>query len=398
MNQRRAGMLDSLKGFASNLFAGSNSSNIPLSKLQEVISQFPIGSLNGTPTLKKGGNTNITLEIPTTEDLFIIQKIMYRHASSTESVMHNMSLTSKHIQNKMIQKGIDPTQHTVVFVYSKKGFPYYKDDEGVYWRVMYAIKNTTTCKTFQNPEQLYETGKLAGQFHLFAHDLSPNQLEITIPHYNDWIRYYEMFQNTINQSSPDQLTLVQKLFSEHGEGITLDSLVDDTWGLASILQEVQYLQISPTIVNNDMWRGNILFSTKTEMPVALIDFERIQPETGVSAHLADMGKFVATTLVPLDIFKTDQAPIHVKIDFLEPLIKGYWSAARDILTKGEVHNLGNASIGWLATMAFRYVEDHFENNTRYAVSFDGENILRALKRFKFLKEMLDNKIEMEKNN
>ena len=90
----------------------------------------------------------------------ILQRINTNVFKNPAEVMGNIMAVTAHLRKKIVENGGDPQKETLTFLTTKEGLPYYKTEEGDYWRAYYFVEDMICLEVAKSPADFAE---VAGQ-------------------------------------------------------------------------------------------------------------------------------------------------------------------------------------------------------------------------------------------
>ncbi len=312
----------------------------------------------------------------TTYPLTILQKVNTHVFPDPEGLMQNIYRITSYLQKK------DPAQKQLNLIPTSLGKNYYQAADGSVWRMYERIPNCYSTTITQNLRQVYEAGRVTGDFLKQLQDYPVHSLNISIPDFHNTPKRYQDFLQALSTADADLIQGVQPEI----EFILTRS---DQFGL---FWEALHEQRLPwRVTHNDTKLDNILFDLDTNQAICLIDLDTIMP----GSALFDFGDALRAMGNPC---AEDEANLE-KVIFQMPVFKaytqGYLAAAGDILTEQELSWL--ALSPWLITIeiGMRFLSDYLQGNQYFRIHYPQQNLNRCRTQFKLASDMETHQVMME---
>ena len=125
--------------------------------------------------------------------------------------------------------------------------------------------------------------------------------------------------------------------------------------------------------------------------MCIVDLDTVMP--GLVHY--DFGDMVRTLTSPADEDERDLEKVTMRMDFFEPLAKGYLSEANEFLNQAEKDYLAVAGKVITFQLGVRFLTDHLNGDTYFRVHREGQNLDRARVQFKLVERMIENEAAMK---
>ncbi|QLG44681.1 phosphotransferase enzyme family protein [Costertonia aggregata] len=294
--------------------------------------------------------------------LYILQKINNSVFNDIEGMMSNMQNALVHLKDQ------DYKALELIPTLDKKSYHF----QNGFWRLTSYIEQSVTYNTTSRVDVAFEAGKIIGKFHSLLAKVDMEKYVDTIPHFHDLEFREEQFKKSILGAKKRKLQTAK----------TAIAFVNETFeyiGLAKT--EEQPLRIC----HNDTKLNNILFSKVDDTALCLIDLDTLMK----GCFYYDFGDAVRTIVNTAPEDETDHSKIIFETALFEAFLKGL-SENASFLTKNEIASMPFGVIVMPFLHGLRALTDYLNENIYYKVSYDNQNLDRALSLFDFTKKAIAN--------
>lgn len=334
-------------------------------QLKQIVSHFEVvGTVDRILPLGNG-LINDTYRVVTqgqdTPD-YVLQRINDAIFTDVDLLQRNIEVVTAHIRQKLEEKGEDDLDRKVLrFVQTAEGKTYYKDDEGLYWRLSLFIPDAKTYETV-NPEYSYHAGKAFGNFESMLVDV-PEQLGETIPDFHNMELRMRQLREAVAEDKVGRVAEVQPILDE------LEQYAEEMCKAERLYREGK---LKKRICHCDTKVNNMMFD-KDGKVLCVIDLDTVMP----SFVFSDYGDFLRTgaNTVAEDSKEFDQ--IDFRMDIFEAFTRGYLESAQDFLEPIEIENLPYAAKLFPYMQCVRFLADYINGDTYYKINYDKHNLVRT---------------------
>ena len=163
-------------------------------------------------------------------------------------------------------------------------------------------------------------------------------------------------------------------------------------GIVQIFRDAQAKgELPQRITHNDTKIDNVLLDEDSGKVMCIVDLDTVMP--GLVHY--DFGDMVRTLTSPADEDERDLEKVTMRMDFFEPLAKGYLSEANEFLNQAEKDYLAVAGKVITFQLGVRFLTDHLNGDTYFRVHREGQNLDRARVQFKLVERMIENEAAMK---
>lgn len=357
-------------------------------KFKIILEQFPIPEKITAVRPIGNGMINDTLAVTihnndgSTEDKYILQRINDSIFEDVDTLQQNIFEVTDHIRKKLDEEGkSDIDRHVLTFFRTTDGAPYYRHQDGTYWRLSLFIKGSKTYDAV-TPELSREAGKAFGAFQNRLADLDTTKLGDTIPRFHDMAFRLEQLNDAIREDKAGRVEEVRDLIEEIQKRADSMLIQDKLHQEGKLPKRINHLD---TKVNN------ILFDENSDQVLCVIDLDTVMP----GYVLSDIGDFIRSAVNTGSEDEEDLSKIAVNMDIFKAYTEGYMYSAKDFLTPTEIKLLpyGGRLLTYMQTV--RFLTDYLNGDVYYKTSKPKHNLIRAKAQFEFLRRLEEKQEEMD---
>ena len=291
--------------------------------LKHIFAQFKIeGPALNFQVLASGHINDSYLVTCCNNKHYVLQKINSQVFSNLNEIILNKVLVSNHLKNSYDTFGT--TYQVASFIKSKNDTYFIEAYKGC-WTVMEYIPNSKTIERAENRKQVFEAGKLYGNFIVTTSTLESKRITETLPNFHSVPLRFFQFEKALNQAKASRVTEAQLLIN------FVLKLQTDMFQLSE-LKEKQIFPIR--ITHNDAKLSNILFD-KNDNGLAVIDLDTVMP--GI-VHF-DFGDSIRSICSNTKEDSDDFERTTINLKFYDAYCKGFASETANLLTNDEISYL-----------------------------------------------------------
>ena len=356
-------------------------------QLQEISRQFQIyGEILHAETFKIG---HINETYSATYDQggmrvrYIHQRINRNVFKDPPAVMRNLIRVSTHLRHKLEAEGAkDITRRCLTVIPTRAGQPYYRDQQGEYWRTFAFIEGVETFEAVHSPHQAAAAGRAFGEFQRLLADLPGDRLHETIP---DFHHTRKRFVTLLQAIQEDRLNRAVSAKPETDFALKHEKIVD------VLLTAHAKGKIPERITHNDTKFNNVMMDVLTNQAMCVVDLDTVMP----GLALYDFGDMVRTTTSPTLEDEPDLKKVRLHLPMFEALASGYLSSAGRFLTAAEKSYLTFAGKLITFNIGVRFLTDYLNGDTYFRVHRPGHNLDRCRTQFKLIESIEEQEEEMQ---
>jgi len=306
----------------------------------------------------------------------ILQKVNTHVFTDPDGLMENIYQITSFLQKK------NPSQKQLILIPTSSGKIYNQAFDGSVWRMYERIPNCYSTPITQNLRQVYEAGRVTGDFLKQLQNYPVHSLNLSIPDFHNTPRRYQDFLQALSRSNTE---LVQEVQPE------IEFLQKRANQFGLFWEALHEQRLPWRVTHNDTKLDNILFDLDTHQAICLIDLDTIMP----GSALFDFGDALRAMGNPAAEDELDLTKVEFQMPVFEAYTQGYLAAAGDILTPLELSWL--ALSPWLITIeiGMRFLTDYLQGNPYFRIHYPHQNLNRCRTQFKLASDMENQLLLME---
>jgi len=296
---------------------------------------------------------------------YIFQRINQRVFKDPAALMENIQrVTDEALRQLNIANVPDVSRRSLRVIPARDGMPFYRDDEGSFWRCYPFIEGAKTYDIIQNARQAYEAARAFGEFQHLVAGLQGPRLHETIPNFHNTRSRFDRLNEVVSANPKGRLAGV---ITEWENIQRRESLVD----VLLVLQAAG--QIPERITHNDTKLNNVMIDDTTETGVCVIDLDTVMP----GLALYDFGDMVRTATSPVAEDEMDVTKVRMQMPMFEALVRGYLSSAGTFLNEAEKAHLAFSGKLIALEIGIRFLTDHLEGDVYFKIKRPNHNLDRC---------------------
>lgn len=334
------------------------------SNIQEVLNGFGLGFNNDQIKPLGNGHINQTylLDGPVK---FVLQRINTNVFTRPEIIASNLKNASHHLNKNY------PGYLFLNAAKTKSGEDMMYDEAGHPWRLFPYINNTITLESVSTPDEAYEAARGFAALTKKLDGVDVDRFKPTIDRFQDLAWRFEQLQDAIQQATDDRKFEAESAIEQ---ALSFSYLVDE------FVEWTQSGKLKPRVVHNDTKINNILFDSRSNKAVAVIDLDTLMP----GYFIYDLGDMVRTFVSPVSEEEQDITKIAFRFPYYQNLLEGYLSEMNDCLTEDEKEAIPFAGMMMTYIMAIRFLADYLNGDIYYNTEYPGQNLVRATNQLRLL--------------
>ena len=335
-------------------------------------SELTSGHINDTFFVKTKGSVN-----------YVLQRINSYVFKEAKQLILNKATVSEFIQSKLSNLSVEEeSRHVLKFVNTRKGLPYFEDEDGNFWNLSVFIEGSKTVERVENTEIAYEGGKLIGDFLNLTNGLDTEKIVNILPNFHEMSFRYDQFYQSIEKASPERLSLASECIEK------VEALKDEMHILQNLKNEGK---IPLRITHNDTKISNVLFDENNK-GLCVIDTDTVM--VGIIHY--DFGDAVRTICNTAFEDETDLNKVTFNLQFYEAFTEGFLTKMYEQLTLFDIKYLALAAKTITFIMGLRMLTDFLNNDIYYKTAYKLHNFDRVKNQFKLVDSIADNMDAMNK--
>ena len=298
-------------------------------------------------------------------------------------LMENILGVTSHLRGKIEAAGGDPERETLNVVCTMDGRPYYRDEDGNYYRVYKFIDNAVCYDAVESPRDFYESAVAFGHFQSMLADFPAHKLHETIPGFHDTAARFRRFCEVVKQDKMGRAGEMEKEIQ----------FVLNHRDLAEELGKMQSSGALPLrVTHNDTKLNNIMLDKATGKAICVIDLDTVMPGLAVN-DFGDSIRFGASTAAEDEV---DLSKVECSMELFEAYTAGFTQGCAGRLTENELKSLPLGARVMTYECGMRFLTDYLEGDVYFKVHREGHNRDRCRTQFKLVADMEAKRPEMDR--
>lgn len=301
--------------------------------------------------------------------LYILQEVNTKVFKDPEAVMGNIGKALPFL------KAVD--YHGLDLIPTRAGNTYLNDTDAGCWRMMRFVPGCITYNTTTDPKIAYEAGRIIGRFHALLEAANPIDFAITLPNFLDLAFRKSEFTQALSQAEGARRAKATAAIEQALQLLELPGLSTPPGGPLRVC-------------HNDTKLNNILFSGSSGAALCLIDLDTLMG----GYFLYDFGDAVRTIVNTAPEDEKDIEKIRFSKNLFEAFVQGL--GRQDKLFYGaELETLANGAVYMPTLHGLRALTDFLQGDIYYQITYEGQNLDRAVSLLTFAERAHENMAYME---
>ena len=305
---------------------------------------------------------------------YILQRMNTTVFPRPVELMENILGVTEHIRAKVREVGGDAERASLNVVPTLAGEPFFREENGSYWRMYDFVEGTVTYETVANKEDFRRCAEAFGIFQQQLADYPAHKLHESIVNFHNTPWRYENLMKAVEKDACGRLAQVEAevAFARAREGFakTLENARADG-------------SLPLRVTHNDTKLNNILFDAESGAPACVIDLDTVMPGYSVN-DFGDSIRFGANTAVEDE---TDLSRVSLDLELFEAYVDGFLRGCGGKLTDKEVELLPVGAMMMTFECGMRFLTDYLEGDVYFRVHREGHNLDRCRNQFALVADM-----------
>ena len=336
---------------------------------QEILTHFNIGVM---PSSYGNGHINDTFIVHSKPD-YILQRINKTVFNSPEDVMENIQGVTSYLREKIIAAGGDPDRETLTLIETKEGLPYYKNENGDYFRMYKFITGATSYDLVENPEQLYHAARAFGKFQNLLADYPAEKLHETIVNFHNTKVRFQNFVKAVNEDAAGRAKDVKE---------EIQFVLDREADCSVVVDAIAEGKIPLRVTHNDTKLNNVMLDNVTGEGICVIDLDTVMP----GSLLYDYGDALRFGGSSGAEDEKDLSKIWFDMEKFEAFTKGFLEELTSI-TDEELALLPFSIKLMTLECGSRFLADYLAGDVYFKTHYPEHNLDRCRTQFKLVAEI-----------
>jgi aminoglycoside phosphotransferase (APT) family kinase protein len=319
-------------------------------------------------------NTTYSVELRTTNlqtEKYVLQCINTHVFKQPEDIMSNLGLIAAHLGESDYPKSISKA------IANKAGEYLTYDAAGSPWRMLPYIDNSICFDKVQSPMQAYEAAKAFGEFYVYLWDLDCAKVKTAIPHFIDFELRLLQFDTALAHANKERKVQAKN---------EIDFILAHK-DLPKRFIAMQKEGVLPLrLIHADPKISNVLFSTITFEPLAVIDLDTVM----LGTLLYDYGDMVRSYTNNKSEDDANPNDVFNKIIY-DAITDGFLFHLKDKLMPIELDNMAYSAQVIIYIQALRFLSDFLNGDKYYRIDYPEQNLNRTKNQIHLLQGLLSNK-------
>ena len=343
----------------------------------EILAKFDIVV---EPSTYGNGHINDTYLVDSTPN-YILQRINKNVFKNPPAVMENIMGVTEHLRKKIIAEGGNPDRETLSLIYTRDGKPYYKDENGDYYRVYRFIDHAKSYDIVENPMQLYNAARAFGKFQNMLADYPAENLHETIVDFHNTRVRYENFKRSLAANKSGRAANVAE---------EIKFVLDRECDCGVIVDAIAEGRIPLRVTHNDTKLNNVMLDIETGDAVCVIDLDTVMP----GSLLYDFGDALRFGGSSGAEDEPDLSKIWFDVEKFEYFAKGFLEVLPSI-TDEEIELLPFSVKLMTLECGSRFLADYIDGDTYFKTHYEDHNLVRARTQFKLVADIEEKMDELK---
>ena len=304
----------------------------------------------------------------------ILQRINTNVFKNPAEVMGNIMAVTAHLRKKIAEAGGDPARETLTFLTTKEGLPYYKTEDGDYFRAYYFVEDMICLEVAKSPADFAEVAHAFGRFQRMLADFPADRLAETIARFHDTPNRFAQLEEAIAADRAGRVKSVEKEIAEVRKFAKYASLIVD--GIAEGTVPLR-------VTHNDTKLNNVLLDGKTRKGICVIDLDTVMP----GSLLYDFGDAMRTGASTGAEDEIDLDKVQFDLAKFEAFTAAFLEELGDSMTARERELLPLSALIITVEQGTRFLADHINGDLYYHIHRENHNLDRARTQLKLAAEI-----------
>ena len=304
----------------------------------------------------------------------ILQRMNNEVFEKPVELMENIINVTSYLKERIEENGGDPERETLNVIPAKDGKPYYRDEDGNYWRSYKFITGATSYDKVEKPADFYQSAVAFGNFQRLLAGYDASTLHETIAKFHDTRNRFANFKKALEADACGRAKDVQP---------EIDFVLAREKDCAVLMDQLEAGKLPLRVTHNDTKLNNILMDKKTGTGICVIDLDTVMP----GLALNDFGDSIRFGANHCAEDEKDLSKVNFDLDLFEIYTKGFLEAAGDALTAAEKENLPWGAKLMTLECGIRFLTDYLEGDHYFRVHREGQNLDRCRTQFKLVSDM-----------
>ena len=312
---------------------------------------------------------------------YTFQRINTKVFKQPDELMDNIVRVTEHLRSKYAGRN-DSSRRALTVVPTRDGKNYLKTPDGKCWRCYLYVERVLSYDILETPDQAYKAAKAFAEFQRLLCDLPGPKLHETIVDFHNTPVRMNNFDAALQENIKNRVAEITE------EVAFVNKFRPHTSRLVDLAKEGK---IPERITHNDTKLNNVMLDDITNEGICVIDLDTVMP--GLSLY--DFGDLIRTSISPAAEDETNLENVYIRKDIFQAAAKGFIEGYQGQLNDVEIENLVFAGILITFENGLRFLTDYLNGDVYFKIHYPEHNLDRARNQFKLVREMLEQKDELE---
>ncbi len=305
----------------------------------------------------------------------ILQRMNNEVFEKPVELMENIINVTSYLKERIEENGGDPERETLNVIPAKDGKPYYRDEDGNYWRSYKFITGATSYDKVEKPADFYQSAVAFGNFQRLLADFPAETLHETIEGFHDTRARFAVFEQAVKEDVMGRAASVEK---------EIEFVRAREKSIANYFSEMQEKGELPLrVTHNDTKLNNIMIDDKTGKGICVIDLDTVMPGLAMN-DFGDSIRFGASTAAEDE---RDLSLVSCSMELFDIYARGFIEGCGGKLTEREILELPMGAKTMTYECGMRFLTDYLQGDTYFKVHRKGHNLDRCRTQFKLVEDM-----------
>lgn len=324
------------------------------------------------------GHINATYLVEVNEDgsleKYIFQQVNTDIFIDIERLMGNIQGVTSYLTKQIEARNGNPKRETLQVIQTKAGENFYRDEDGLCYRVYRFITDATSYDAVESPEDFYESAVAFGNFQYLLADYPAETLYESIPDFHNTPKRFEAFCQAVKEDVCGRAASVKE------EIDFVMARAEETSVLTKLLESKE---LPLRVTHNDTKLNNVMIDNATGKGICVIDLDTVMPGSALY-DFGDSIRFGANTAVEDE---TDLSKVAIDLDLYEIYVKGYLEGCKGSLTDLEVSLLPMGAKIMTFECGMRFLTDYLQGDHYFRIHREHHNLDRCRNQFALIADM-----------
>lgn len=325
------------------------------------------------------GNINATYHLVYRRDAglsaeYTLQQINHNVFKEPASVMRNIEQVTRHLRERYLRDGLDPSRRTLELIPTRAGDTMYGNDKVGYWRAYRFIDNVNVYDRIEKPAHFKEAGRAFGRFQKLLHDFPVENLAEIIPDFHNTQKRFYAFVAAVERDGASRVRDVKP---------EIEFFLARWRIMGEIVERIADGTLPLRVTHNDTKINNVMIDGETDEAVCVIDLDTVMP----GSSLYDFGDAIRSGASTADEDEEDAGKIALDIDRFRLFSEGFLSETCGFLARDEILLLPLGAVVITCELAMRFLTDYLDGDQYFKINSPEHNLIRARAQMKLLTDI-----------